>query len=159
MTVTQKHLNNIKSVFGGIKTWWSTKKTTETSIPESKPGRLQETLEKHKASQPVRRNPDCQGFYDEDNDLDDKFMQGARTQQYVKPVTHSAREEQLNENLGTKVIIRIYSNVLALSDTGQGFLICILDLSCYSKAGLVFIMRCQSFTMVTCKTMYLVNLF
>ncbi|XP_022336729.2 soluble NSF attachment protein 29-like [Crassostrea virginica] len=100
MTVTQKHLNNIKSVFGGIKTWWSTKKTTETSIPESKPGRLQETLEKHKASQPVRRNPDCQGFYDEDNDLDDKFMQGARTQQYVKPVTHSAREEQLNENLG-----------------------------------------------------------
>lgn len=159
MTVTQKHLNNIKSVFGGIKTWWSTKKTTETSIPESKPGRLQETLEKHKASQPVRRNPDCQGFYDEDNDLDDKFMQGARTQQFVKPVTHSAREEQLNENLGTKVIIRIYSNVLAFSDTGQEFLICILDLSCDSKAGLVFIMRCQSFTMVTCKTMYLVNFF
>eukprot|EP00105_Crassostrea_gigas_P002545 XP_011415111.1 PREDICTED: synaptosomal-associated protein 29 [Crassostrea gigas] len=101
MTVTQKHLNNIKSVFGGIKNWWGAKKTsTATKEPETKPNRLQETLEKHRSDQPVRRNPDTRGFYQEDDDLDEDFMKGARTQQYFKPVTHSAREEQLNENLG-----------------------------------------------------------
>lgn len=100
MTVTQKHLNNIKSVFGGIKNWWGAKKTpAATSEPETKPSRLQETLEKHRADQPVRRNPDTRGFY-QDDDLDEDFMKGARTQQYVTPITHSAREEQLNENLG-----------------------------------------------------------
>lgn len=102
MTVTQKHLNNIKSVFGGIKNWWGAKKTsTAAKEPETKPNRLQETLEKHRSDQPVRRNPDTRGFYQEDDDLDEDFMKGARTQQYFKPVTHSAREEQLNENLGT----------------------------------------------------------
>lgn len=101
MTVTQKHLNNIKSVFGGIKNWWGAKKTsTAAKEPETKPNRLQETLEKHRSDQPVRRNPDTRGFYQEDDDLDEGFMKGARTQQYFKPVTHSAREEQLNENLG-----------------------------------------------------------
>lgn len=101
MTVTQKHLNNIKSVFGGIKNWWGAKKTsTAAKEPETKPSRLQETLEKHRSDQPVRRNPDTRGFYQEDDDLDEDFMKGARTQQYFKPVTHSAREEQLNENLG-----------------------------------------------------------
>lgn len=101
MTVTQKHLNNIKSVFGGIKNWWGAKKTpTAAKEPETKPNRLQETLEKHRSDQPVRRNPDTRGFYQEDDDLDEDFMKGARTQQYFKPVTHSAREEQLNENLG-----------------------------------------------------------
>lgn len=93
MTVTQKHLNSIKSVFGGVKNWWtSKKKPAESSVPEAKPSRLQETVEKHKAQ-------DCRGFYEEDNDLDEDFMKGARTQ-YIKPVTHSAREEQVNENLG-----------------------------------------------------------
>lgn len=101
MTVTQKHLNNIKSVFGGIKNWWGAKKTsTAAKEPETKPNQLQETLEKHRSDQPVRRNPDTRGFYQEDDDLDENFMKGARTQQYFKPVTHSAREEQLNENLG-----------------------------------------------------------
>lgn len=97
MTVTQKHLNNIKSVFGGIKNWWGAKKTsTAAKEPETKPNRLQETLEKHRSDQPVRRNPDTRGFYQEDDDLDED-LKGARTQQ----CTHSAREEQLNENLGT----------------------------------------------------------
>lgn len=105
MTVTQKHLNSIKSVFGGIKNWWGAKKgPTESNKSEERPSRLQETVEKHRSEQahPARRNPNCTGFYEEDDDLDDEFMKGSRTQ-HLKPVTHSAREEEINENLGIRI--------------------------------------------------------
>ncbi|KAK3083611.1 hypothetical protein FSP39_000235 [Pinctada imbricata] len=106
MTTTQKHLNNIKSVFGGIKNWWNKGKTEQqTEESDVKPSRLQQTVEREKMSRPQHRNVDTSGFYDNDNDLDKKFMAGAKTssshnQQFFKPVTHSAREEQINENLG-----------------------------------------------------------
>ncbi|CAH1801986.1 unnamed protein product [Owenia fusiformis] len=45
MTKTsQKHINNIRSIFGGIKNWWSGKKEEETA-PAARPSKLQETLD------------------------------------------------------------------------------------------------------------------
>lgn len=101
MIVIQKYLNNIKSVFGGIKNWWGVKKILiVVKELEIKLNRLQETLEKYRLDQLVRRNFDIRGFYQEDDDFDEDFMKGARIQQYFKFVIYSVREEQLNENLG-----------------------------------------------------------
>uniref|UniRef100_A0A0B7AR90 t-SNARE coiled-coil homology domain-containing protein n=1 Tax=Arion vulgaris TaxID=1028688 RepID=A0A0B7AR90_9EUPU len=103
MKVSQRHLNNIKSVFGGIKNWWSgDKKVAEnTPAPESANSRLRATIEKTEKSK-----PDVGGFYDnDDNTLDSQFMAGSKKQgggQYtmIAPVTRSAREEEIDSNLG-----------------------------------------------------------
>ncbi|CAG5127273.1 unnamed protein product [Candidula unifasciata] len=102
MKTSQRHLNNIKSVFGGIKNWWSggDKKVAETNQQAESANRLRATIEKTEKSR-----PDVSGFYDNDNDLDSKFMAGARkpaSGQYtmIAPVTGSAREEEIDSNLG-----------------------------------------------------------
>ncbi|KAH9525486.1 Synaptosomal-associated protein 29 [Bulinus truncatus] len=97
---SQRHLNNIKSVFGGIKNWWSSdKKQTNTSQPtEAANSRLKTAIETSEKSK-----PNVSGFYEED-DLDSRFMAGARKPalgQYtmITPVTRSAREEEVDQNL------------------------------------------------------------
>ena len=107
LKVSQKHITGIKSIFGGIKNWWNgdKDKDPQPKPPEPKPSRLQDTLEKTSGSRPHPgerlRTEDGRGFYDDDVS-DDRFMKGARKQQtqYIIPVTHSRKEQQLNENLG-----------------------------------------------------------
>lgn len=109
LKTSQKHITGIKSIFGGIKNWWNGDKDKEpvTKQPEEGSKALKVSIETHHTSRPHPaeryKTDDGRGFYEEDEDLDSKFMKGARNpqaQQYFKPVTNSAREERLNENLG-----------------------------------------------------------
>lgn len=107
----QKHLNNIKSVFGGIKNWWQGKKEEqEPKALEPRESKLKNTMESRKDT-PAGQHPalklrseDYKGFYEEDDDLDKRFMAGSRqncgNQQYITSITKSDKEERLNENLG-----------------------------------------------------------
>ncbi|GFS20088.1 synaptosomal-associated protein 29 [Elysia marginata] len=104
LNTSQRHINNIKSVFGGIKNWWSGggKKPAANSQTHSNDAntRLRATIEKQQPK------VDTSGFYeDDDRDLDSKFMAGSRKPgdgQYsvIQPVTRSAREDELDFNLG-----------------------------------------------------------
>ncbi|KAK7087788.1 synaptosomal-associated protein 29-like [Littorina saxatilis] len=126
LTTSQKHINNIKSVFGGIKNWWGGKKDAAPGPAEQKPSSLDSI---------VKRNQDVagtsgsgtsgRGWGEEkspgwgesgsDGDLDSRFLArspqygagsgasgGGRSAglQYVQPITRSAREEDLDKNLG-----------------------------------------------------------
>ncbi|KAH3857605.1 synaptosomal-associated protein 29-like [Dreissena polymorpha] len=105
---TQKSITSVKSIFGGIKNWWNGDKDKEPTDSKSAvqgPSKLEKTIEEQNKSRPHPRErfqtDDGHGFYEEEN-LDSKFMQGARNpqaQQYFKPVTNSKREERVNENL------------------------------------------------------------
>ncbi|XP_033748082.1 synaptosomal-associated protein 29-like [Pecten maximus] len=116
MSTTQKHLNSIKSVFGGLKNWWSKKEDTN-SRPEAAEtsSRLKEAMENQGAPLEAgagRRKTDTSGFGDEEDDLDGRFMAGSRKpvqsqgyqqasrQQILQPVTGSSREDETNDNLG-----------------------------------------------------------
>ena len=103
MTTTQKHLNNIKSVFGGVKNWWVGRKSQQSSQPtDSEPSqsKLRDTVENSKNDYHERRNVDTSGFGStEDGDLDTRFMAGSR-KQMIQPVTNSPREGEIDENLG-----------------------------------------------------------
>ncbi|GFN92818.1 synaptosomal-associated protein 29 [Plakobranchus ocellatus] len=103
LKTSQRHLNNIKSVFGGIKNWWAggSKKPAVNSQAETNGAnaKLRAALDKH-------AKVDTSGFYeDDDRDLDSRFMAGSRKPgdgQYtvIEPVTRSAREDELDFNLG-----------------------------------------------------------
>lgn len=95
---SQRHLNSIKSVFGGIKNWWkgndSNTPTTavETKNRTSRP--LDVVLDGHRSatdSHPIlNKKADTLGFYDDDvkdfNDFDpDSFTQSSRTATVVTP--------------------------------------------------------------------------
>lgn len=104
MTTTQKHLNNIKSVFGGVKNWWSGRKSNQpakpTTPPEPRESKLRDTVQNSKNNFQERQNLDTSGFGSlEDDDLDQQFMAGSR-KQMIKPVTNSAREKEIDANLG-----------------------------------------------------------
>ncbi|XP_041349026.1 synaptosomal-associated protein 29-like [Gigantopelta aegis] len=108
MTVSQKHLNSIKSVFGGIKNWWSSDKNKESEKPsEEKPSALKQTLQTQYQTSPAQRKTvNTSGFYDEEDDLDSKFMasapranKSAPRQPMLQRVTNSAQEDEVDENL------------------------------------------------------------
>ena len=119
MSVSQKHLNSIKSVFGGIKNWWSSDKTKEPEkVPEEKPSALKKTLETQYQDSPVqRKNVNTSGFYDQDEDLDSQFLasapkvrSSAPPQPMIQKITNSAQEEELDSNLGS--VLFHYSHYL-----------------------------------------------
>ncbi|XP_053375062.1 synaptosomal-associated protein 29-like [Mercenaria mercenaria] len=107
LKTSQKHITNIKSIFGGIKNWWNgdKDKAPQNSQPEPGSSKLQTTIDSQFASRPHPgqryRTDDGRGFYEDD--LDDQFMKGSRNPQsktqYFKPVTNSRKEQALNENL------------------------------------------------------------
>ncbi|XP_071116015.1 synaptosomal-associated protein 29-like [Haliotis cracherodii] len=109
LTSSQKHLNNIKSVFGGIKNWWSGSKDPNPLPPtksEPKASPLKTKVDTYRDSQDTysSKGVDASGFYD-DNDIDSRFMAGARNtggprQQMVHRITNSAQEDAMDENLG-----------------------------------------------------------
>lgn len=108
LKTSQKHITNIKSIFGGIKNWWNGEKDKDSQPRQPEPGtsKLQSTIDSNSASRPPPgqryKTDDGRGFYEDD--LDDNFMKGSRNpegkKQYFKPVTNSRKEELLNENLG-----------------------------------------------------------
>ena len=125
LTTSQRHLNNIKSVFGGIKNWWGTKKEASPAASEQKRGSsLDSIVKKNQESASVSSSSRGLGeegslgwgeggsVYQKDADLDSQFMAsssssrygraggGSSSLQYVQPITRSAREEELDKNLG-----------------------------------------------------------
>jgi synaptosomal-associated protein 29 len=94
MKTSQKHLDSIKSVFGGIKNWWhgKDKQTGESSQPQKTNSQSASGLQKalddsinagvQSGTHPAFRlkTDDGRGFYEED-DLDGQFL-GAGTRRY-----------------------------------------------------------------------------
>lgn len=115
MTTSQKHLNSIKSVFGGFKNWWSGGKKSHPETEQPRQSKLRETVERERQSGPhpalKLKSEDGRGFYDNDEDLDSRFMAGSKvngkTQQHSGPmlqkVTNSEKEKRLDQNLGNFV--------------------------------------------------------
>lgn len=115
LTTSQRHINNIKSVFGGIKNWWTSKKETPQPSTQAKGGGSLDSIVKKNqeatasGSQPSGSSGWGSAAYS-DGDLDSRFLaqsptsrqprSGASSLQYVQPITRSAREEDLDRNLG-----------------------------------------------------------
>ncbi|XP_014785631.1 synaptosomal-associated protein 29 [Octopus bimaculoides] len=112
LTASQKHINNIKSVFGGIKNWWnrgSDKKLSETDSPPSRNSQLKEAVNSaEKIPRPVggtHRKQELNDMYtDGPVDLDRKFLAGSRMADSQMPdqsrhITNSQHETKMNENL------------------------------------------------------------
>ena len=107
LTTSQRHLNNIKSVFGGIKNWWSGKKDSASTSKESQ---IQSSLDSiaKKSEEGTNRDGAGGGADLSDRDLDSRFLGrsaspqygGTSSLQHVQRVTGSAREEELDRNLG-----------------------------------------------------------
>ena len=84
------------------KTPQDAKKTKKNTVET-----YQDSCQFKKQSEPRPTKPDVRGFYDgDDNDLDSQFMAGARKPggaggyQVISPVTRTAREEEIDMNLG-----------------------------------------------------------
>ncbi len=85
MKTSQKHINNIKSVFGGLKNWWSGKKEEPKEEAERQPrepsSRLQASVDEHRDNNPhpaMRIRGDASGFYN-DEDFGDRFGSGSKS--------------------------------------------------------------------------------
>ena len=116
MRVTQRHIDSIKSVWGGFKNWWSGKKETDKPTrshhlqhADQEPSQLRQTVEQQRESAPPSRAGNASGFFDED---DSSF--GAPRQQQPPSGTgqrqqaFSARaqyEMQLQDDLGNGVML------------------------------------------------------
>ncbi|KAK3587646.1 hypothetical protein CHS0354_032854 [Potamilus streckersoni] len=113
LTTSQKHLNSVKSIFGGIKNWWQgdkEKNPLPASKPEARPSQLRSNIEKSKEAgqHPALRlrSEDYRGFYEEDDVSDRRFLQGARkleepstSEPILRSVTHSEKEKETDKNL------------------------------------------------------------
>lgn len=128
LKTSQKHLNSIKSIFGGIKTWWN--KKDEQAIPEEPPRRepnrhLQEAIERESTRPPGThpalrlRSDDGSGFYDEaDSGAASGGAHGGQQQQQQKSSEQSSYEAQLDENLDEMSVgmSRLKSLAMGLGD-------------------------------------------
>lgn len=96
MKTTQKHLNNIKSVFGGIKNWWSGKKEAQAVEKRSRESTLQENI----SGQPPASSADHPALRVRKEDSfthqEAAASRGAHWDQY---------EKQFNQNLGKSIKI------------------------------------------------------
>jgi synaptosomal-associated protein 29 len=117
LKISQKHINSMKSVFGGIKGYFTGKKEQPTQVnlnaaPEPTPSKLEKVIERSKSEGGLpsttahpglkMRGLDTQGFFEEEEeDLDDKFMTAPSARQ--APAQPGGRfkqvEDQLDRNL------------------------------------------------------------
>ena len=110
MKTTQKHLNNIKSIFGGIKNWWGGKKDGQVPEKPKRESKLQDTLDPSYSSQSDREHPalrlkseDQQGLYDRP-----QVQTSGRTDSW------QTYEAKLDENLGMLLVLNVHSNLTSL---------------------------------------------
>ena len=109
MNTSQKHINNVKSIFGGIKNWWSGKKETPKAPVESKTAsKLEETLSSSRPSDDTHpalryKSEEPSGYY---GDRATTGGQRYQTQGFAaesggnRSAEWRAYEEQLDTNLG-----------------------------------------------------------
>ena len=122
LKTSQKHLNNIKSIFGGIKNWWTGKKEVkeeqQRATGQAESERLQAALERDRIENPGRnsagqhpalqlRSDDGQGFYS-DNNVDARFASsggaGATSSAYSNSYSRQSqpkgsKNHQIDSNL------------------------------------------------------------
>ena len=102
MKTSQRHLNSIKSVFGGIKNWWSGGKKQEaeeasTTTTNQRQSRLRDTMDSRRETEtehPAMRlhSQDVSGFYKTDSGYSEQRQVSSGMKAY---------DEQFNKNLGT----------------------------------------------------------
>lgn len=101
MKTSQRHLNSIKSVFGGIKNWWSGDKKKEaeqaTTTTNQRQSRLRDAMDSRRENETEHpamrlRSQDVSGFYETDSG----YSQQKQVSSGMK-----AYDERFNENLGT----------------------------------------------------------
>ena len=111
MTSAQKHINNIRSVFGGLKNFFTRggdKPTTEDMYqPPPRQSQLKETVSRVERERPQNPTVDYSGLQDDTSptDLDSKFLAGSRRPEvqkteYIRRITNSQQEVKMNQNLG-----------------------------------------------------------
>lgn len=107
MKTSQRHLNSIKSVFGGIKNWWSGGKKEEQEQPRTTTNQrqsgLRNALDTQRGSETEHpamriRSEDVRGFYDDDSG----YSRGAQQQKQVSSGMQ-AYDQQFNKNLGNLI--------------------------------------------------------
>lgn len=126
LKTSQRHLNNIKSVFGGIRNWWSGKKEIkeepEKPSGEANSARLQAALERDRIENEGSQHPalrlrseDGKGFYTDDADSgysagasggyggasSSSYSSGGYSKKQTTSSKPSGYEEQLDSNIGT----------------------------------------------------------
>ena len=121
MKTSQRHLNSIKSVFGGIKNWWSGGKKQEaeqasTTTTNQRQSRLRDTMDSRRENEtehPAMRlhSEDVSGFYETDSD----YPQQKQVSSGMK-----AYDEQFNKNLGAYKLF-VYTQMLRFLHLKQLF--------------------------------------
>ena len=104
MKTSQKHLNSIKSVFGGIKNWWGGKKEQpqqQNTEQTQQSSRLRDQVDSHRESEPhpaMRlRGTDYSGFYDDSPGASGQSAMPAQRQTFAEKSTY---DQQFDDNLG-----------------------------------------------------------
>lgn len=108
----QKHINSIKSVFGGIRNYFSRggdkpASTDAATQPSLRQSQLKETVSRVERERPQNPSVDYSGLRDDSaapTDLDSKFLAGSRRpdvqrSEYIRRVTNSQQEAKMEQNL------------------------------------------------------------
>ena len=121
MKTSQRHLNSIKSVFGGIKNWWSGGKKQEaeeasTTTTNQRQSRLRDTMDSRRENETEHpamrlRSQDVSGFYETDSG----YSQQKQVSSGMK-----AYDEQFNQNLGAYKL-PVYTQLLRFFHLKQLF--------------------------------------
>ena len=105
MKTSQRHLNSIKSVFGGIRNWWSggkkEEKEPEFTKTSQRQSRLRDNMDSQRQNEPQHpalrlRSEDVGGFYEDDS----VQPRGGYQQQERVSRGMAAYDQQFNQNLG-----------------------------------------------------------
>ena len=118
---SQKHINNIKSIFGGLKNWFSggkeeEKKEEEEEEPTKRSEALTSAIERDR-SRPGEhpalriRSPDYSGFYENEGSASDRGASssslgynGHSQKQQSYGGARSEHDDQVDNNLGESIL-------------------------------------------------------
>ena len=113
MKTSQRHLNSIKSVFGGIKNWWSGEKKKEVKEPtvtksHERESRLKDSIDAQRQNEPQHpalrlRSEDVSGFYEDDTG----YSRSGHQQQREVSSGMAAYDQKFNQNLGKQIRVRV----------------------------------------------------
>ena len=110
LATSQRHINNIKSVFGGIKNWWTSKKDSKISSVSGMRGSSLDSVVKRNDGGNVSGKSTFSGSTDLEGEclnscflrsnVESSTLRSPPVDKYLKPITGSAREEELEKNFG-----------------------------------------------------------
>lgn len=121
MRTSQRHLDSIKSVFGGLKNWWKgedKKKEEPAKPPPKRESQLRSALDsapdhmRNREHPAMRVKTDTSGFYEDDTDFASPGYgrQSGSPQQQTSKSSHQRYEDQFNADLGEIFPLEIWSS-------------------------------------------------